>query len=290
MTTLRQRMIEDMQLRGLAPRTQQSYVCAVQQLAAHYRKSPEQITEEELRQYFLYLRNEKQVARSTITIALCAFKFLYEHTLQRPWPLLDFIRPPKARTLPVVLSVDEVRRVLAHVRLPHYRVCLTTIYACGLRLLEGVQLQVDQIDSARMHLHIRGGKGGKDRYVPLPQRALTLLRTHWRTHRHPVWLFPARWALITSQPQAATAPMAADGLQRAFRAAVVESGLHKHATVHTLRHSWATHLLEAGVNLRIIQVWLGHRSPTTTARYTHLTRRAEDLATEALNRLLDGLG
>ncbi len=153
--------------------------------------------------------------------------------------------------------------------------------------MEGVELQVDQIDSARMQLHIRGGKGGTDRYVPLPQHALTQLRAHWRTHRNPVWLFPARWALISSRPQAATAPMAEDGLQRAFSVAVKESGLHKHATVHTLRHSWATHLLEAGVNLRIIQVWLGHRSPTTTARYTHLTRRAEDLATEALTRVLD---
>jgi integrase/recombinase XerD len=287
MIPVHQRMLEDMQLRGLAPRTQQAYLQAVQQLTDHYRKPPDQITEAELRRYFLYLRNEKRVARTTCTVALCAFKFLYQHTLQRAWPILDFIRPPKRKTLPVVLSVDEVRRVLACIRLPHYHACLSTIYACGLRLQEGVRLQVDQIDSAHMHLHIRSGKGGKDRYVPLPQPTLTLLRTHWRTHRHPVWLFPAGWTRLSNPPQTATAPMADDGVQRAFRAAVVESGLHKHATIHTLRHSWATHLLEAGVNLRIIQVWLGHSSPSTTAIYTHLTRTAEDLATEALNRLLD---
>jgi integrase/recombinase XerD len=289
MTTLRQRMLEDMQLRGLAPRTQQSYVQAVEQLANHYANPPDQITEEELRQYFLYLRNEKHAARNTCTVAVCAFKFFYEQTLQRPWPILAFIRPPKSKTLPVVLSVEEVRRVLDCVRRPHYRVCLSTIYACGLRLQEGVQLQVAQIDSARMHLHIHGGKGGKDRYVPLPQRILAMLRAHWCTHRHPIWLFPARWPVVNGWPSAATRPMDVRGVQRAFQAARQETGIHKHATVHTLRHSWATHLLEAGVKLRLIQVWLGHSSPSTTAIYTHLTRKAEELATEAMNRLLEDM-
>ena len=167
MTPLRQRMLEDMQLRGLSPATQRAYLQAVQHFAHHFGKSPDQLTEEQLRQYFLYLRNDKRVSRSTSTIALCAIKFLVEHTLQRSWPILDFIRPPKQHKLPVVLSVDEVQRILGWVRLPHYRVCLTTIYAAGLRLSEGVHLTVAQIDSARMLIHIQGGKGGKDRYVPL---------------------------------------------------------------------------------------------------------------------------
>jgi integrase/recombinase XerD len=286
MTPLRRRMLEDMQLRGLSPKTQQAYLQAVHHLAEYYSKAPDQLTEEELRQYFLYLRNEKRVSRSTSTVALCACKFLYEQTLQRPWPILDFIRPPKAKSLPVVLSVDEVRCVLGCVRVPHYRVCLSTISAGGLRLQEGVSLQVAQIDSARMFIHVQGGKGGKDRYVPLPQRTLTILRAHWRTHHHPVWLFPASRA-AGGERQTARAPLAVRGVQHAFRAAVAESGLHKYATVHTLRHSWATHLLEAGVNLRLIQVWLGHHSPTTTAVYTHLTRKAEELATEAINQLLE---
>jgi site-specific recombinase XerD len=287
MTALRQRMREDMQLRGLAPRTQTSYLQAVQQLAIHYGKPPDHISEEELRQYFLYLRNEKHAARNTCTVALCAFKFLFEHTLQRPWPILDFVRPPRAQTLPVVLSVEEVRHLLRCIRVPQYRVCLSTIYACGLRLQEGVTLQVPHIDSARLHLHVRSGKGGKDRSVPLPACTLTLLRAHWRTHRHPVWLFPARASIVDGLPQPATRPMPNRSLQHAFRIAVADSGLHKPATIHTLRHSWATHLLEAGVNLRLIQTWLGHNSPSTTAMYTHLTHTAEVLATAAIKQVME---
>ena len=161
MTPLRQRMVEDMQLRGLSERTQQMYVRAVRQLAEHYGKSPNQVTEEELRQYFLYLKNVKQCARSTSTVALCGIKFLYEHTLQRQWPTLTLVRPQRERKLPVVLSRQEVHRLLGCVRLPHYRVCLSTIYSCGLRLQEGVQLQVADIDSDRMLVHVQQGKGGR---------------------------------------------------------------------------------------------------------------------------------
>src|SRR5437773_7404154 len=192
MTPLRQRMREDMQLRGLAERTQESYLGAVQQLALHFHRSPDLLTEDELRQYFLYLRNEKQLAPNTSNVALNAIKFLYVHTLQRPWPLRDLIRPPIPKKLPIVLAPEEVWRIIEQVRRPDYRVCLSVIYACGLRLLEGVRLHVSQIDSARMQLHIRAGKGNKDRAVPLPARTLTLLRTHWLTHRNPVWLFPSR--------------------------------------------------------------------------------------------------
>jgi integrase/recombinase XerD len=286
MTPLRQKLIEDMQLRGLAERTQQSYVTAVSQLAAYYGKSPAQITEAELRQYFLYLKNEKKVAPGTFNQALCALKFLFEQTLQRPWPTLQLARPTRQRKLPVVLSVAEVHQVLRAVRLPAYRVCLSTIYACGLRLQEGLQLQVADIDSGRGQVHVRHGKGAKDRYVPLPERTLSLLRGYWLTHRHPKWLFPSR----NCQPLgAATKPMNATSLQRAFRAAVEASGLAKHATIHTLRHSWATHLLEAGVNLRLIQAYLGHSSPKTTALYTHLTRKADELAAETINQLMADL-
>jgi integrase/recombinase XerD len=288
LTPLRQRMLEDMQLHGLSTRTQQSYLGAVRQLALHFGKPPDQITEEELRQYFLFLRNERHAARSTITIALCAFKFLFERTLQRPWPTLDLLRPPTEHKLPAVLSVEEVHTILPRVHVARYRVCLSVIYACGLRLMEGVSLTIPQIDSARLLLHIQSGKGNKDRYVPLPQSALLLLRAHWRTHRHPTWLFPAL-DRATLSVQTATKPMLEDGVQRAFRAAVQEAGIHKHATVHTLRHSWATHLLEAGVSLRQIQAWLGHNSLTTTSRYTHLTRSAEQRASQTLDHLLEGL-
>ena len=288
MTPLRQRMIEDMQLRGLAPHTQRAYLQAIQRLAQHYHKSPDQITDEELRQYFLSLHHEKHIARSTATVVLSALKFFFEHTLRQPWPTLDLLRPRPTHKLPVVLSVDEVWHILAHIQLPQYRACLSTIYTCGLRLPEGVHLTIAEIDSARMQLHIQASKGNKDRYVPLPPRTLTLLRSHWRTHRNPVWLFPAVGPAGDAQPTATT-PVSDRSVQRAFHAALDAAGVTKLATVHTLRHWWATHLLECGVNLRIIQIWLGHRSPNTTAIYTHLTQKAEQLATGALDSLTAGM-
>ena len=280
-THLRQRMIEDMQLRGLAKGTQAMYVAAVRQLAEYYGKSPDLITEEELRQYFLYLKNDKQYSHNSMTVALCGIKFFYEQTLQREWTILDVVRPPRERRLPVVLSREEVHRILGRLRQPCYQACLSTIYSCGLRLQEGVQLQVSDIDSARMMIHVRG-KGNKDRYVPLPGRTLELLRAYWATHRHPVFIFPDRQDLTSAK-----GPMSKRGVQYAFGAALKESGIHKRATVHTLRHSFATHLLEAGVNLRQIQVWLGHGSLSTTAVYTHLTRLAETLDAEAINGLME---
>ena len=254
----------------------------MRQLAAYFNKPPDQITEEELRQYFLYLKNVKKASRSTITLALCGIKFFYERTLQREWATLALLRPPQEKKLPVVLSVDEVRQILARVRRWRYRVCLSTIYACGLRLQEGLHLQISHIDGGRQLLHVCQGKGGKDRYVPLPQPVLEMLRQYWSTHRDPVWLFP-------STHQTVEGPMDASGLQRAFQAARRDSGIQKPATVHTLRHSYATHLLEAGLNLRIIQAYLGHASPTTTAIYTHLTKPSEDLALQAVNRMVAGL-
>jgi len=288
MTPLRQRLIEDLQLRGLSERTQEMYVRAVRQLAEHYHKSPERITEEELRDYFLYVKNVKHYSRSTSTIALCGIKFFYAHTLKREWTTLTFVRPPQEHKLPVILSLEEVRTILQCVRLPRYRVCLSTIYACGLRLQEGTHLQVPDIDSARMVVHVRCGKGAKDRYVPLPQRTLVLLRQYWKTHRHPIWLFPAPGRGGQGM-STATAPMPRNSVQDAFRAALTESGIKKRASVHTLRHSYATHLLEAGVNLRIIQEYLGHHSPTTTALYTHLTIKADAMARDALRGLMEAL-
>jgi integrase/recombinase XerD len=289
MTRLRQRMLEDMQLRGLSARTQGCYVAAVRQLAEHCHRSPDQITEEELRQYFLFLANEKHVARTTATIALCGIRFFFTHTLQRDWTTLRFVRPAREHKLPVVLSRDEVRRVLEAIRIPVYRACLTTIYGCGLRLLEGARLQVTQVDSARMALHIHG-KGKQDRYVPLPAPLLGMLRTYWCTHRSSTWLFPAptRHGLAHSLAHDG-GPVTRSSLQSAFRRAVRRSGLTKAAHVHTLRHSYATHLLEAGVNLRIIQETLGHRSARTTQIYTHLTQEVRATLTDPLTQLVDGL-
>lgn len=285
MTELRKRMIECLELRGINPRSQEIYVRAVRQLADHYHKPPDLISEEELRQYFLYLKNVKQRSHSTLTIALCAIKFFFEKTLGQHWDILDFVRPAREKKLPDILSIEEVRKILSSIRLPRYRVCLTTIYSCGLRLREGAHLQVADIDSARHMVHLRQAKGGKDRYVPLPHRTLEILRQYWATHRNRVWLFPGTPGGLSR----ATVPMHPQGMQRAFSAALTECRINKRASVHTLRHSWATHLLEAGVNLRLIQEYLGHSSPTTTFIYTHLTARAEDLGREAINRIMNNL-
>ena len=288
MTPLRQRMIEDMQLRGLSEKTQESYVRAVRQLAEHCAKPPDQISEEEVRQYLLQLHNVRHVSASSFTIALCGIKFCFEHTLGREWAILELARPPREKKLPVVFSVAEVRQVLGCLRQERYRVCLATIYACGLRLQEGVRLQVGDIDRDRLMVHVRQGKGGRDRYVPLPVSTAQLLQQWGNRHRHPVWLFPASTAAGVP-PATANAPMCVSSVQRAFQSALAERGVSKKASVHTLRHSYATHLLEAGVNLRIIQVYLGHRSPQSTAIYTHLTHKAEDLAVAAINQVMRDL-
>jgi len=289
MTPLRQRMIEDLQLRGMSERTQASYVRSVRQLAQHYMKSPDKITEEELRDYFLHVKNVKKWSRSTSTIALCGIKFFYDHTVKRDWPTLTFVRAKREKKLPVILSQEEVRRIFKNVELPRYRVCLKTIYSCGLRLQEGTHLQVPDIDGSRMLVHVHG-KGAKDRYVPLPEITLQLLRQYWKTHRNQIWIFPAAGRGGIKMPTAKTKkPVPRASVQIAFKAVLKKSNIHKRASVHTLRHSYATHLLEKGVNLRLIQEYLGHNTPTTTSIYTHLTVKAKAMAVESINELMQDL-
>ena len=266
MSTLRKRMIQDMQLRGFSPRTQESYARAVRKLAEHYHKSPDLVADEELRDYFLYRTNVSRWSRVACTIALCGIKFFYENTLKRDWTTIGLVKPKRVKSLPSVLSIDEVRRTLASVRMFRHRVCLATIYSCGLRLMEGRTLQIPDIDSDRMFLHVRG-KGNKDRYVPLPRRTLELLRQLWKTHRHEHWLFPAPGRGGHGEATA-DRPLPTATVQIAFKEALAKARIHKKASVHTLRHSYATHLLEQGVDLRIIQQILGHADPQTTMIYT----------------------
>ena len=277
MTELRSRMIQDMQLHGLAARTRQSYVDAVKGLARFYQRSPDRLSEDEIRSFFLHLINEKGAARSTVTIYLCGIKFFYETTLGRKLPILEIVRPAKRHKLPVVLSTEEVNNLLERVKNPVYRMCLTLIYACGLRLSEGLHLRVEDIDSDRMLVAVRNGKGGKDRYVPLPERTLEQLRAYWMLHRPKTWLFSTKTGQLPLNPTT---------LQKTFKAVVRQSGIGKNASVHTLRHSYATYLLESGVNLRVIQELLGHKSPHTTAIYTHLTQKTVDQLATVINRLM----
>lgn len=285
MTPLRQRMIEDMQLKGYSEGTQKLYVKAVRQLCDHFNKSPGKITEEDLREYFLFGKNVKKWTRSTSTVALCNIKFFYENTIKRPWPTLIFIHPGREKKLPVILSRDEVHELLNNIRLLRYRVCFSTIYSCGLRLSEGTHLKVENIDSDRGFINVRQSKGNKDREVPLPKRTLELLREQWKSHRNKVWIFPSA-GHKGKEIQDATKPISNSGVQKAFRSALKTSGINKKATVHTLCHSWATHLLEAGINLRLIQTWLGHATPATTSVYTHLTEKAKNVAAKTINELM----
>jgi len=277
MSAIRQRMIEDMQLHGYSGKTQSAYLGAVRGLAKHYHRSPEDITQEEVRTYFLSLVKDRGVASSTLTIHLCGIKFFFERTLKREWLIFDLVRPKKRKKLPVILSPDEVKLILSLVKTPAVRMALTVIYACGLRLSEGIQLKVQDIDSTRMLVWVRNGKGGKDRCVPLPDRLLELLRAYWVLRRPPLYLFPNRKS---------HEPLSATTLQKTFQIVVRQSGIPKEASIHTLRHSYATHLLERGISLRVIQELLGHKSPQTTALYTHLTDKSFHTLAETLNRLV----
>jgi len=284
MTELRKRFIEDLQLHGFAPTTQYVYLCAIRTLAKHYRQSPDQLTEEHIRQYFMHLTQVRQVSRSNATITLCALKFFYEHTLRRPWPVFRLLRPARCKKLPVILSRQEVSRLLQGVPGEVYRLYLTTVYACGLRLREATQLQVGDVDGGRTLLHVRG-KGHKDRYVPLPKSLLVQLRQFWKTHRTRPWLFPTP----ESVEHPPVRPISPTRIHEALAQARQSCGLTKHATVHTLRHCYATHLLELGVNLRLIQANLGHASPKTTTLYTHLTEPAQATVRGPLHQLMSAL-
>jgi integrase len=231
---------DDLALLPLSERTQQAYLACLVQVSDHYGQAPDLLSPEQLRQYFIHLKTVKKVARQTSTQAICAIKLFWEKTLHRQWPHeLVLVRAQPQFKLPVVLSASEVRRILAQVPALDHRVALTLIYSCGLRLSEGLNLEVGHIDSERRLLHIRGGKGNADRYVPLPQRTLQLLRQLWITHRHPTLLFPGKGHNGQGAATAAE-PMCRSTLQRAFRLALRASGVQKDAHIHTLRESPAT--------------------------------------------------
>jgi len=274
----------------IGPRTEAAYYACVRQLSEFYGRSPELLSPEDIRQYCIHLKSHKKVARQTSTQAIRAIKVFWEKTLHRDWPHeLELARANPQFKLPVVLSASEVRRILGAVPALDHRVGLITIYSCGLRLGEGLRLEVPDIDSERMLLHIRAGKGNQDRYVPLPRRTLLLLRQQWKSHRHPRLLFPAKGHSGLGA-RTATEAMSRTTLQRAFRLALKASAVTKQAHIHTLRHSYATHLLEQGENLRQIQVNLGHKSPVVTAVYTHLTSLCKTQHQKRLDEFMGNLG
>ncbi len=274
MTPLRQRLVDDLRLRNYSPRTIQCYVAHVARFAKHFGKSPELLGPEEIRAFQLHLL-EKKSSWSQFNQAVSALRFLYGKTLGRSElvPMLPYGKRPK--TLACVLSPEEVAQLLEAARPGRERVLFQTAYACGLRLQEALHLQVKDIDSARMVLHVRQGKGNKDRLAPLSLTLLMELREYYRTHRPVQWLFSTK----------AGEPVHPGTVQRQLQRAVKKAGLRKPATMHTLRHSYATHMLEAGVDVMTLQKILGHRQLSTTARYLHL--RGEHL--QRLPSLLDRL-
>ena len=288
MTDLFQRFSEDLQLKGLSQKTVKMYTRAVKQLTKHYQKSPEEISDEELREYFLYNKNVRKWSRVASTISLCGIKYFYTLTLKREWTSLKFIRPEKEKKLPVILSRDEVKAILDCVEFPHHRACLKVIYSLGLRIGEGTRLKISDIDSDRMFVHIHRSKGNKDRYIPLPERTLQIMRAFWKMHRNPVLIFPAPGRGGRKMSYNKT-PIPISSIQIAFGEAKRAACIHKPVSVRHLRHSYATHLLEAGINLRHVQDYLGHNDPKTTMIYTRLIK--QDLAepTRILNDLMRDL-
>jgi site-specific recombinase XerD len=278
--TWQAQMSEDMRLRDFRPRTQEGYMAAARQFIDWIKRGPETATDKDVRAYFLYLREEKQLAPSTIHVALHALRFFFIHTLQRDWKVFDVLRVNKPRMLPVVLSPDEVRLVLSGVRHPVRRMALATIYALGLRLNEGLSLETGHIDSARLLVWVRDGKGARDRGVPLPRPLLGRLRRYWKMER------PASATKYLFVPSGGKAPLHETTLQKTFLAARADARLAKEATIHTLRHSYATHLLEAGISLRTIQQVLGHKSLRTTELYMHVTQPGAERLQETLDRMM----
>jgi integrase/recombinase XerD len=289
MNPLRQQLITALQLSGKGERTQQAYVREVRLLSQFYRKSPSRISEPELQRYFLHRKNVDHLAPNSMRICYSGIRFFYQHVLKRDWHTLSLIRAQTEHRLPAVLSLEEVRRLLKMATPLHNQVYFTTVYSLGLRLHEALYLQVADIDSHRMLVHVHRGKGAKDRYVPLPQDTLMLLRGYWKTHRNTTWLFPATGRDQQQRPSA-TEPMSRNSVQGAFRKAKQRAGITKTGlAIHSLRHSYATHLLEAGVNLRLIQLYLGHTRLETTMVYLHLTQKGHEDAYQRINSLMQGL-
>ncbi|MFA5057955.1 MAG: site-specific integrase [Opitutaceae bacterium] len=281
MTPLRRKMLEDMQLHDFAEKTREAYLAAVRSLAKHYGRPPDLISEEELRRYFLHLVDKRKLSRSTVRQHLCGIKFFFAVTLGRKWNVFDLIKPRRGLVLPVVLSREEVRRLLAAVASLRVRTALLVAYGGGLRLSEVRHLRVRHLDGERMQIRVVAGKGRKDRNVPLSKRLHRRLQEYWLAERPADLLFPAR-----NRPDA---PLDASTLQKAVKLAARQAGIAKDVHFHTLRHCFATHLLECGVDLRAIQELLGHGSPQTTAVYAHLTDRSLARLGAALEEIAAGL-
>lgn len=282
-----ERSMKALQLNGLSNGTQEGYTRMVRLLVEYYGKTPDLITEIELQEYFLHRKNVSQWSGAYLRICFAGIRFFFTNVLQRQWHIFAYLRSKKEKKLPAVLCREETHRLFACTRNPCYRAFFFVVYSCGLRLEEALSLEISDIDSGRMMIHVHRGKGAKDRYVPLPPSTLAVLRTQWVSHRNPRLIFPALGHSRQEAPRAEN-HMSISSVQDAMRDAKQRARIHKRGvSVHTLRHSYATHLLEAGVNLRAIQGFLGHSSLETTMVYLHLTQKGHEDASQIINQLME---
>jgi site-specific recombinase XerD len=280
-------MTAALELNGKSPATVEAYVREVALVAKFYRKRPDLISEEELVRYLLHRKNTDHLAPTSMRICYSGLRFFYQRVLACEWNIFALLRARRELRRPSVLSRAEVHRILQAAYPFHNQVYFTTVYSCGLRLHEGLHLEIGDIDGQRGMLHVHRGKGARDRVLPLPVQTLLLLRQYWKTHRHPRLLFPAT-GQNHQQASTASSPMSRASVQGAFLKARLRAGISKRGiSLHSLRHSYATHLLEAGVPLPTIQRYLGHSSLETTTVYLHLTAEGQQQAVAHINRLLE---
>jgi site-specific recombinase XerD len=282
-----QQSMRALQLAGMSEPTQRGYTRSVRMLVDFYKKAPDRITEQELQDYFLHRKNVSKWSAATMRICYSGIKFFFINVLKHKWHTLELINAKREQRLPDVLSVNEIWRIINSTRTAQNKAYFTIVYACGLRLHEALFLQVSDIDSDRMRIHVHRGKGAKDRYVPLPAATLACLRQYWTTHRNPVLIFPCLGRSGKEGPTALK-PMAKASVQGALRRVVKQLKLKKRVSIHTLRHCYATHLLEAGVNIRRIQQYLGHSSLNSTMIYLHLTTQGHERAYGIIDTLMKG--
>ena len=272
--------LQRLKLMGMRPGTVQSYSLAVRRVTEFFDRCPDNLTKDDLIQYFSHLIDH--YSWSTVRIDRNGLEFFYKHILHRKWEWLDIVKPPKVRRIPTVIPPEQVAQIISTTREQRYQVLFLTLYTLGLRINEGTHLAVYDIDSHAMRVHIRNAKGGKDRLVPLPGRTLHALRAYWCTHRNPTLIFPNK---RKNSPE----PMLSQSAQKAMQEVLKETNINKRVTPHTLRHCYATHLLEQGMDLHSLQLLLGHASLNTTGRYTQITGIKQQDTAAAVNQLANRL-
>jgi len=283
--SLYQRHLNALSRQGKSDSTIDVYSRAVRRVTEFFDRCPDRLTVEDLKDFFASL--VKSHSWSTVRSDRCGLQFFYKHVLGKQWDWVDIIKPPQVKSLPDILTPSEIELVINSTREARYQIYILTVYSTGLRLGEGLNLKIGDIDKSRMKIHIRNGKGRKDRFVTLPKQTLMALRLYWKTHRNPSLIFPA--GSTSEERHAAKKHMNKAGLQASFKTIIKSCNIHKKITVHNLRHCYGTHLVEQGLNLRAIQQEMGHECPKTTALYTQLTEPMQQQVAQIINSLVDRL-